>query len=93
MGQGGGNAIVGAQGEARSDGEGGGDDGTICQWGGLVRPASSFFSVRLGDGRAQLVVRLDAVLRAVNIALQLKVAQVAKRVDATGQFVIVQIVM
>jgi hypothetical protein len=29
----------------------------------------------------------------VNIALQLKVAQVAKRVDATGQFVIVQIVM
>jgi hypothetical protein len=41
----------------------------------------------LGDGRAELVVGLDAVLRAVHVPLQLRVAQVAQRVDAADQLV------
>lgn len=42
----------------------------------------------LRDGRAQLVIRLDAVLRAVHEALQLRISQVAQRVDAANQLVV-----
>jgi hypothetical protein len=41
----------------------------------------------LGDGRAELVVGLDAVLRAMHVPLQLRVAQVAQRVGAADQLV------
>jgi hypothetical protein len=42
----------------------------------------------LRDGRAQLVIRLDAVLQAVHEALQLRVSEVVQRVDAANQFVV-----
>ena len=44
-------------------------------------PGQLLFAVHLGDGGAQLVVGLNAVFRTVNIALQLRISQVAKRVD------------
>ena len=50
-------------------------------------PGQLLFAVHLGDGGAQLVVGLDAVFRAVDITLQLGVAQVAQRVDAAHQLV------
>lgn len=42
----------------------------------------------LGDGRAQLVISLDAVLRPVDVALQLRVADVLQRVEAAHQLVV-----
>ena len=45
------------------------------------------FAVHLGDGRAQLVVGLNAIFRAVDVTLQLWVAQVAKRVNAADQLI------
>ena len=45
------------------------------------------FAVHLGDGWAQLVVGLNAVFRTVNIALQLRISQVAKRVDTADQLI------
>jgi hypothetical protein len=47
-------------------------------------------AVDLGDGGAQLVVGLNAVFRAVDITLQLRVAQVAQRVDSANQLVILE---
>ena len=53
-----------------------------------VGPSGQFLlAADLGDGRAELVVGLDAVLRAMHVALQLRVAQVAQRVDAADQLV------
>ena len=42
-------------------------------------------AVDLSDGRALLVVGLNAVLRAVHVALHLRIAQVALRIDASHQ--------
>ena len=52
-----------------------------------VLPVSSFLVADLGDGRAELVVGLDAVLRAVHVSVATAVAQVAQRVDAADQLV------
>jgi len=53
-----------------------------------ARPSGQFLlAANLGDSRAQLVVRLDAVLRAVDSALHLRVAQVASRVAAADELV------
>jgi len=53
-----------------------------------VGPSGQFLrAADLGDSRAQLVVRLDAVLRAVDSALHLRVAQVASRVAAADELV------
>lgn len=48
-------------------------------------PGEFLLAADVGDGRAQLVIRLDAVLRAVHVALQLRVAQVTQRVGAAHQ--------
>ena len=50
-------------------------------------PCQLLFAVHLGDSGAQLMVGLDAVFRAVDVALQLRVTKVAKRVDAANQLV------
>lgn len=42
----------------------------------------------LGDGRAQLVIGFDPVLRPVDVALQLRVADVLQRVGAAHQLVV-----
>jgi len=53
-----------------------------------VRPSGQFLlATDLGDSRAQLVVRLDAVVRAMDSALHLRVAQVASRVAAADELV------
>ena len=46
------------------------------------------FTIHLRDGGAQLVVGLDTVFRTVDITLQLRVAQVAQRVDRADQLVV-----
>jgi hypothetical protein len=53
-----------------------------------VGSAGEFFlAAYLSDGGVELVVGLDPVLRAVDMALQLRVAQVAQGVDAANQLV------
>ena len=53
-----------------------------------VGPAGEFLlAADLGDGRAQLMVRLNPVLRAVDVTLQLRVAEVSQGVDAADQLV------
>lgn len=50
-------------------------------------PGQFLLPADLSDGRAQLVVRLDAVLRAMDITFQFWIAQVAQRVDTAHEFV------
>jgi len=45
------------------------------------------FAVHLVDGGAQLVVGLNAIFRTVDITLQLRASQLAKRVDVADQFI------
>ena len=51
-------------------------------------PANELFlAAHLGNGRAQLVVSLDAVLGTMDVPLYLGIAQIVQRVDAADQLV------
>lgn len=53
-------------------------------------PGQFLFSIDLGNSGTQLMVGLNAVFGAVDIALQLRVAQVAQRINAADQLVVLK---